>query len=305
MLGYAALRQRDTDGAIAAFTEYARLLPQEPNPPDSLGEALLAAGRFQEAETAFQKALTLSPQFWTAHQGMAYARFYAGDWAGGRDALAAAKAAATRVSDKIAMETEMAAAAVAQKNTAEALRILDAAAKTEGAQPADLALIPVQRAMTLITAGRTREALEPIALALRNAEGGQLPPGLSRTLRRDGLRARITAEAQLRDAAGAQKSSAALDTEASSQADDPLAQSAMHFGRGMLAIAQGDVAAARGHFDQCSPDDGLCKWQGVLAAEKAGDKAGATAAREQLLRIYQRDPVHLIIRSRLAGPPAT
>ncbi|MBA2354149.1 MAG: tetratricopeptide repeat protein [Acidobacteria bacterium] len=28
-------------------------------------------GRFPEAEAAFKKALALSPQFWTAHQGLA------------------------------------------------------------------------------------------------------------------------------------------------------------------------------------------------------------------------------------------
>jgi Flp pilus assembly protein TadD len=83
MIGYAALRQRDPDNAIAAFNEYVRILPQEPNAQDSLGEALLGAGKFTEAETAFRKALELSPQFWNAHEGIAFAKFYAGDWAGG------------------------------------------------------------------------------------------------------------------------------------------------------------------------------------------------------------------------------
>src|ERR1051326_7463773 len=32
MLGYAALRQGDTDGAIKAFTDYTRPLPQDPTP---------------------------------------------------------------------------------------------------------------------------------------------------------------------------------------------------------------------------------------------------------------------------------
>ncbi len=305
MLGYAALRQRDTEGAIAAFTEYARILPQEPNPQDSLGEALLAAGRFKESEAAFQKALELSPQFWNAHEGIAYARFYSGDWRGGRDALTKAKAAATRRIDKISVDDEMAAAAVAQGNTAEALRVLDEAEKTAGAQTSEIAFIPVRRALTLVAAGRAREALAPIAAALKTADSGELPPGFSRNLRREALRVRIAAEAQMADAAAAQKTSAALDQEASSRPDDPVAQTAMHYGQGQLAMARADAAGARAHFDQCSVEDEMCKWQAVVAAEKSGDKAGATAAREQLLKIYARDPGHLIMRTRLAPPRTT
>jgi len=68
----------------------------------------------------------------------------------------------------------------------------------------------------------------------------------------------------------------------------------MHFGRGLLAVASGDSAGARAHFDQCSRTDEWCKWEGVLAAEKAGDKAGATAARDTLLKLYfaQLDASH-------------
>ena len=146
MLGYAALRQRDTDGAIAAFTEYARILPQEPNPQDSLGEALLAAGRFKESEAAFQKALELSPQFWTAHEGIAYARFYAGDWRAGATRWPRPSRGAHTPRDKISVDERWPRRRWRSDNTAEALRILDAAEKTEGAQRSDVAFIPVRRA---------------------------------------------------------------------------------------------------------------------------------------------------------------
>ena len=76
MLGYALLRQGDSAGAIKAFEEYVRMLPQEPNPQDSLGEALMAAGKFQEADAAFNRALMLSPQFWNAFEGLAYTNDY-------------------------------------------------------------------------------------------------------------------------------------------------------------------------------------------------------------------------------------
>jgi tetratricopeptide (TPR) repeat protein len=301
MLGYAALRRGDAEGAISAFNEYVRISPQEPNAQDSLGEALLAAGRFKEAEAAFQKALDLSPQFAAAYEGIAYAKFYAGDWAGGRDALMKAKAAAVRPVDKFQMDVAMSAAAVAQKKTAEALQHLDTAAKTEGADPVGVATIPYLRAAVFVMSNRAREALSPTAEVIKAADSGQFPAGISRNLRRQALRARVAAEAQLKDAAAAKKTSALLDMDAESLPDSVTAQSAMHFGRGLLAVASADTAGARGHFDQCTRSDAWCRMEGVLAAERAGDKAGAAAARDALLELYERDTLHLIVRSRLAA----
>jgi tetratricopeptide (TPR) repeat protein len=299
MLGYAALRQGDADGAAAAFTEYVRILPQEPNPQDSLGEALLGAGKFKDAEAAFTKALELSPKFWNAHEGIAYTKFYSGDWDGGIAALARAKDLAPTRPDKIGLDIETADALAAQKKTAAALHVLDAAEKTEGAKPSDIAFVPVTRAYILIDAGRAKDALAPIAAAVSMADSGQLPPGFSRNLRREALRARVAAETAGADAAAAAKTSASLDQDASSHADDPGARSAMQYGRGQLAMAKADTAGARAHFDQCSPEDDVCRWSAVIAARKAGDDAGASAARDRLLKIYRRDPVSLIIWSRL------
>ena len=302
MLGYAALRQGDTSGAIAAFEQYAKILPQEPNAHDSLGEALLGAGRFQEAEAAFQKSLEVSPQFWAAHEGMAYTKLYRGDWAGGKAALVKAKETATRWADKIQVDDELVGVAVAQRNTAQALKMIDAIEKTVGPQPSDVAFEPLRRGLVLLDAGRAKEALVPIATALTAADGGKLPVGLSRNLRREALRARVAAEAQTSDTAAAQKTSATLDADAAARADDPQAQTAMHFGRAMLAVAQRDPKGAQAQFDQCSREDQVCLWQAVVSAEKAGDKAAAGTTRDTLLKVYARDPGHLIIRSRLATP---
>jgi tetratricopeptide (TPR) repeat protein len=302
MLGYAALRQGDAAGAVAAFQEYVRILPREPNPQDSLGEALLAAGRFKESEAAFQKALELSPEFWTAHQGVAYTKLYAGDWAGGRAALEKAKATATRPTDKISVDDELSAVAVAQRDTKTAFKIMDAIEKTEGLQPSDVAFVPLRRALVLNDAGRYREALAPIAATLATIESGSLPAGVARGLKRQALIERIAAESGLHDAAAALRTSTALDEGAAADPDNPVAQSAMHYGRGMLAIAKNDTAEARKHFNACSQEDIVCKWQGVVTAEKAGDKAGAAAARTALLKNYLRDPGALVMRSRVAAP---
>src|SRR2546427_312418 len=84
MLGYAYLRQGKADEAIAAFKGYVSAMPNEPNPQDSLAEALMAGGKFTEAEAGFRKAAEISPQFWIAWEGVAYSKFFAGDWVGSR-----------------------------------------------------------------------------------------------------------------------------------------------------------------------------------------------------------------------------
>jgi branched-chain amino acid transport system substrate-binding protein len=92
---------------------------------------------------------------------------------------------------------------------------------------------------------------------------------------------------------------ALLDQEAAARADDPQAQSAMHYGRRQLVMAKGDAAGVKAHFDQCSGEDPFCKAERVTAAERLGDAATAAAAREQLLKVYERDPNHLLVRLRM------
>lgn len=300
-LGYASLRTGDLDAAIAAFEQYVKIQPQEANAQDSLAEALLAAGRFKEAETAFQKAIELAPQFWPAHQGIAYAKFYAGDWAGGRAALQKARDTAQRPVDKLSVDNDLAAAAAAQRDFALTLKTIAAMEKAPGLTPEDVAFAPVLRGLAQFDAGRSREALAAVAPAIAAADGGKYTAGVDSAVRREALRVRISAEAQLGDAAAAQKSADALDAEAKAQPSNAQAQSAMQYGHAMLALARKDTKAALAAFDQCSREDVVCAWQKAVAATKAGDKAAAAAARDVALKIYRRDTAGLVVRSRLSA----
>ncbi len=300
-LGYAALRQGDADGAVAAFEQYARILPTEPNAQDSLGEALLSAGRFADAEAAFRKALSLSSGFWASHEGIAYAKFYAGDVAGARSALAEARAGAPRTADRLGVDATLAAIAMAQRDTRGALAMLDTAEKANADDATSVAFVPIRCALVLSEAGRHRDALVPVGAALATVSAKTLPPGPARSLERQALVARAMAESGLRDVDALTKTSAALDALAAANPDISSVQSSMHFGRALLAAAKGDAAGARQHFDGCSSEDDLCKWQDLVAMQAAGDTAGVALAREQLLKQYLRDPMHLVIRSRLSS----
>jgi tetratricopeptide (TPR) repeat protein len=304
MLGYSYLRQGKANQAIDAFKRYVSAMPNEPNPQDSLAEALMAGGQLTEAEAGFRKAAEISPQFWQAWEGAAYAKFFAGDWAGGREALVKSREAAPRPADRIASDEMSAWASLAERKIPEALKKLDAAEKSADAQPPNIATINLDRAVVLLDAARYRDAVAAISGALNLADNGKLPPFATRVTHRLGLAMRAVAEGKMGDAPAAQKTVAALEQESSAKPEDALLQSSLHLARGMLAMAQSDAAGAKAHFAQCLNTDVYCRWQEVIAAEKAGDRAGADAAKTELLRVYRRDPVYLYVRSRLATPAA-
>jgi hypothetical protein len=62
-LGYRLLAEGAVDRAIAAFAVNARVYPRSANTHDSLGEALVAAGRREEAIAAYRRAVALDPEF--------------------------------------------------------------------------------------------------------------------------------------------------------------------------------------------------------------------------------------------------
>lgn len=125
MIGYAHLVQGAAGPAVEALRKYASLAPNEPNPQDSLGEALMANGQFPEAEAAFQKAISLSPKFEVAWEGVAYTRFFRGDWAGGQAAVAKAHEAASRGSERLTAARLGAYGKLAEGKTAEGLKEID------------------------------------------------------------------------------------------------------------------------------------------------------------------------------------
>ncbi len=62
-LGYALVYAGDHDGAMSALQTYQRLVPNDPNPFDSQGDAAFAFGRFAEAEKLYEQAAAKDPSF--------------------------------------------------------------------------------------------------------------------------------------------------------------------------------------------------------------------------------------------------
>lgn len=78
ILGYAYRQNENYSEAENAFKKYIELIPKDPNPYDSYAELLLKMGRFDEAITQYNKALSVDQNFINSHFGIAAALTYEG-----------------------------------------------------------------------------------------------------------------------------------------------------------------------------------------------------------------------------------
>lgn len=78
ILGYAYRQNENYSDAENAFKKYIELIPNDPNPYDSYAELLLKMGRFDEAITQYNKALSVDQNFVNSHFGIAAALTYEG-----------------------------------------------------------------------------------------------------------------------------------------------------------------------------------------------------------------------------------
>jgi tetratricopeptide (TPR) repeat protein len=78
MLGYALRDAQKYTEAEAAFRKYIELIPNEPNPYDSLAELLMNMGRFDESIESYKKAILLDPHFYSPYRGIATNLMYQG-----------------------------------------------------------------------------------------------------------------------------------------------------------------------------------------------------------------------------------
>ena len=293
MIGYAHLTQGEADRAVEVLRKYAALAPNEPNPQDSLGEALMANGQFADAEAAFQKAISLSPDFGVAWEGVAYTKFFRGDWAGGQAAVAKAREVAARGPERLTAARLGAYGKLAQGQTAEGLKAIDALVKSPDATPVDVAFASVDRAGVLAENGRYRDAIAEAAKAVRAADSGQLPLGAALNLRNVALAVTAEAQGRMGDAAGAKETVASLQKQADGRPEDPFAKTTLHFAQGMLAAAQKDMNAARTHFAMCIESDFACHWHAFEVSRAAGDKTGADIFLARLTKQYRRNPLYV------------
>jgi tetratricopeptide (TPR) repeat protein len=300
-LGYAYLMQGKKDDAVAAFKNYIETAPKEPNPHDSLADALLAASRLDEAEAEYRKALEVSPQFWFSWGGVAATRALRADWKAAYEALASCAKTASRPSDRLVAKELLAWTQLAEGKTAEAFETVKALEKESEAQkqPVSLAFGGLDRVAFLTETGKAKDALKALDEVTARTEKDTLPGEMLGSARRLALVLRATAQEKLGKKDDVAKTLTALEVEVNKQPGSADGQSSLEYVRGLGASAAGDARGAASHFDKCIAEQPYCKWRLVSALEKAGDKAGATAATKKIVDTPTRDTLYLYVRAKL------
>ncbi|MFB0515818.1 MAG: tetratricopeptide repeat protein [Candidatus Neomarinimicrobiota bacterium] len=101
MLGYSYRRKGEYEQAKEAFQNYIRLIPDEPNPYDSMADLLTKMGRFEEAIDYYQMAIERDPTFTPSQGKTGINLVFMGRYEDGRAAIQTAVETAVTPSYKI------------------------------------------------------------------------------------------------------------------------------------------------------------------------------------------------------------
>ena len=300
-LAYAHAALRQWDPAIEAAQKQVELLPGEPNPHDTLGEMLLLAGRFEEAEKAFNKA-TIDPKFAGGWQGVALARAYRGDLDGAAAAFLNQQGAAQSPNDRVGAALDEAWVYWMQKKRDKAYAVLDKldADPTVKTSP-NFTFVAMDRGHLLQDEGKYAQAAKAYADGkARGAEQqGFARLGAERGYAIGTLRSAMLARKKPGEAEDA--ALAALEAEAARLPEEKGRQSYAAWGRGLHAWAKGDARAAAAELANCGPEHMGCRLDLVNAQRAAGDAAAADATAKEILARPLRDVTVVWVWSKLAG----
>lgn len=321
-LGYAQAMGGHLELALAALKRCTDLQPEEPNPHDSVGEVLLAAGRFDESEEAFRRALSKDAKFFYAWEGLAAVRLFQRDATGAAAALTKAREVAPAGEERgevdvLAAWSHFALTNEPQKPLQILARMEAEARRLKSAGLYDVADALLNRAGILLEAERPEEALATSEAALTASSTRGLPEGLRSALTRRAQLKKLRALAALGRADEAKPLLTALELSHRGQTAVAEITSSLHFARGVLARAEGDRQAAERELRRCAlfglterthdgtvkVEDPLCLLELIDVRRALGDEAGAEKTRALLAKTYHRDPIAMYAWTRVTGPP--
>lgn len=284
-LGYAYIYEGKIDEAVAALKKYVALLPEEPNPRDSLAEITRLAGHYDEALSEYREALKVQPTFVTSQAGLADTYALMGQEQSARDEFAKAIAGADSREEALEFRFQSAMTYIREKDFQNADKAFTQLAGD--ADKAGLADMESQcyRAMAMYAKdiNHMLEDINRADAALRhNHQTGQtlLDAELAQNLR---VRAFRSAEAGDKDGTGVTvKLLGALAETSRSE----IVQRCYHAAIGASFMADGKFAEAIPELQEDPANAVSLKWL-ATAYEKAGNPQEAKATRDRMTLIHK------------------
>jgi len=277
-LGYAYRFLDKLEDAEAVFKKYVQLIPDDPNPHDSYAELLMKRGRFAESIAAYEKALSLDPNFVASHVGIGNNYLCEGRTDQARSAFARIAAVARTTGERRLARFWTAASYVHDGATDKALEELRAeyaladAERDSASMSGDL----VQMGDVLREAGRLDEASAKYTEAVKVIDQSTVPQQVKDATRRNHVfeAGRVAAaRGDLVTARSKADEYAALIAARKA----PLEVRQLHELRGSIALADKRGADAVKELTQANQQDPKVLYLTALALREAGDARQAAA----------------------------
>jgi tetratricopeptide (TPR) repeat protein len=275
-LGYAYRFLEKFDQAEEAFKKYTVLIPNDPNPYDSYAELLMKVGRFDESIKMYEKALSIDSNFVASHVGIGNNYLSMGRADQARAAFAKLAAAARNTGERRLARFWTAAAYVHEGATDKAIAELEAnyaLAESDhdgGSMSGDLTAM----GDVLREAGRNAEALAKYTQAVAAIEKAQVPEEVKEATRRNHVFEESRAALARNDVATG-KARAAEYAKQVAVKKVPFEVRQQHELAGLIALADGQHAAAAKEFAQSNQQDPRILYLTAVALRGAGNAQGA------------------------------
>ena len=302
LLAAVADEQGDKAGVAEARSKVAQMHPDDPAMQADYANALLTAGKLDQAEQVARKAAAMPNADDKPLAALAGIELYKSEWAQGRQDLDKARSLATDPARRLGLAEFGIMTHVAEGKYEAALDAASAleAQAQEAKDPNFVVTAGIDRALAGAMLGKYAEARKHVAAALARAATDPLSDVGRKNLTRFGWFTQMWAEALGNDAAAAEKTLAVLEKDAADSPNDANVASTAAWARGLYKLSKGDAKGAAEEMAKCLRSDDVCHFHLVLAQEKAGDKAAAQATRAALLAQQRaQDGVYLALRAQL------
>jgi Flp pilus assembly protein TadD len=304
MLAWTDMSLRQYDEALAAAHKYVEGAPNEPAAHQVVGVALLNLNKPKDAEAELAKALDLGPKMRFVYYDLATVKATEGDFDGARDVLDKSKAAEAQDNDALERARRTAWIWLAEGKQPKAFAVLDAAEKDADARKlAWPAYAATTRAWALWALGKPGDALKVATAATPRCDRPESAVSYKAICRFDLLTVQALSQVSAGKAADARKTVAQLQDELKNWTGNEWNRARVSvLADEVTALENKDKKAAAALLAKCLPDDVLFKYGILRQAEKAGDKAGADQARQDLLSRPHTDPEYPLLARQVKKP---